>query len=100
MKIAHVLGAMLALQAASGCTKPSDRYQGVEKQPSHPAERNPGTQPTVTPLGGQPAPALEEPGTAPADDPDSPGTMRTPPTADSKGTGGATLGTTPAAAPK
>jgi len=101
MKNAYVLGAVLTVQALSGCNKPSDRYQGIEQQPSHPAERNPGTQPTTTPTGptGKDAPALENPGTAPAEDPDSPGTTRTPATADSKLTGGGTVTNNPSTLP-
>jgi hypothetical protein len=82
MKTAYLIAAMLSLQTVSGCNKPSDRYQGIEKQPSHPQQQNPGTQPT-TPSGGPEAPSAEESDTtAPRQDPDSMGTTRTPASAD------------------
>lgn len=57
------------------CTRPSPDTPGVEQQPPLHPERNPADQPTVPP----------EPNAIPAeesrDDPDSLGTVRTPPSA-------------------
>jgi hypothetical protein len=88
MKTAYVLGVVLAVHSLSGCNKSSDRYRGIEKQPAHPQERNPGTQPT-TPSGGPEGPTTESPDTAPAEDPDTRGTTRSPSTVDGIGQAGA-----------
>lgn len=78
MKTAYLLGAAVLVSSLSGCNKSSDRSQGVEKQPSYPYERNPGTQPT-TPQGGADGPRAEEnKDLVPTEDPDSLGTTKTP----------------------
>lgn len=73
----HVIRGVLAVSVLSvlACTRPSPDSPGVEQQPRQHPERSPATQHTVPP----------EPHAIPAeesrDNPDSLGTVRTPPSA-------------------
>jgi len=82
MQLVYTLAAVLLASSLVGCTKPSDRHQGVEKPPSFPYQQSPGTQPT-TEQGGPAAPKPEdERGAMPPEAPDTPGTTRPPASVD------------------
>lgn len=65
------VGVLIALLSIAGCSKPSDRYQGISEPREVTAERSPATRPSVP--NPRPDPGATSP-TPVAGDTDSPGT--------------------------
>lgn len=78
MKSVYGVTAVLCLLAATACTKPSDRSvgMGIGDQPKDKFAQNPATLPSAP---AEPAkPSLEDPAAAPSEDPQLPGTSKSP----------------------
>ena len=77
MKAHHVLSCLFCLGGLAACTKLPADIPGVEQQlPTTP--RTPELEPTISPPQGESADPAAEWMAPDVDDPDSPGTVRTP----------------------